>query len=154
RSAADPSGADKALAELCRAYWYPLYAFARRKGRSPEDAEDTTQGFFAYLLERNLFGAAEPQLGKLRTFLLTAFERYLRDLGDRESALNRGGGCETVSLNCCAGEDRYADEPADFASPERLYERSWALTTLQAALRTLVAEETAAGRAAQFQELE
>jgi RNA polymerase sigma-70 factor (ECF subfamily) len=154
RGATDPAVAQRALAQLCQGYWYPLYVFARREGRRPEDAEDVTQGFFAYLLERNLFADAERELGKLRTFLLTAFERFLGDVRDHEQAQRRGGGCEFVSLDAGEGERRYAHEPIDVATPEKLFERSWAMTMLRAALATLATEEADAGRESQFRELE
>ena len=154
RDAGEAAAATRELGDLCRAYWYPLYAFARRKGFHREDAEDATQGFFAYLVARNLFGEAEPQLGRLRTFLLTAFERFLGGLRDREHAQNRGGGRESIQLDVTDGESRYAHEPATMATPERLFERSWAMTVLTSALAVLRAEEAAAGRGAEFRELE
>ena len=154
REAADSTSASQALRQLCEAYWYPLYIFARRRGFAPSDAEDATQGFFAYLLARNLFAAAEPQLGKLRTFLLTAFDRFLGDARDRERAQKRGGDCELIALDATDGESRYAYEPLDIASPERLFERSWAMTVLRSALVELSTDEASAGRAAQFRALQ
>ena len=88
-----------ALDQLCRDYWYPLYSFARRSGRRRQDAEDLTQGFFCYLLERDLVSSADPELGKLRTFLLTAFQRYIRGIRVMEHAEKRGGGREIFSLD-------------------------------------------------------
>jgi RNA polymerase sigma-70 factor (ECF subfamily) len=153
RTPGDETSAQRTLAELCRTYWYPLYAFARRKGISPPDAEDATQGFFAMLLSRNLFAAADPQLGKLRTFLLSAFERYLGDVRDRERAQKRGGDCAIFTLDVGEGERRYAQEPADSRTPERFFERKWATSVLRAALVALAMNETRAGRDAQFRAL-
>lgn len=143
-----------ALAELCASYWYPLYAFARRFGRSSHDAQDLTQGFFLHVLEKNLFASAQRELGKLRTFMLAAFQRYMGDIRDRDGAQKRGGGSEILSLDASEGEERYAIEPMDGASPELLFERSWALATLQVALDALRSEESAAGREEQFSRLE
>ena len=92
RAGADEQMVRKALAKLCVRYWYPLYAFARRRGYSPHDAEDLTQEFFAYALKTNLFAAAEQELGKLRTFLVVAFDRFLSHSRMRDTALKRGGG--------------------------------------------------------------
>lgn len=154
RSLGNPTVAQRALADLCRDYWYPLYAFARRFGRSQHDAQDLTQGFFAYAVERNLFAGAAQELGKLRTFLLTAFQRYIGDVREKEHALKRGGGVENFSLNAEEGEARYAAEPADDATPETIFEHTWAMSVLQQALRTLATTETQAGRGAQFRTLE
>jgi RNA polymerase sigma factor (sigma-70 family) len=150
----DPKETDRALADLCKDYWYPLYAFARRMGRTPHDAQDLTQGFFAYAVERNLFSTANKDLGRLRTFLLTAFRRYMGDIKDKEQALKRGGGREILSLNMEEGEDRYVREPSHDATPEVLFGRSWALSVIMCALKTLRDTECAAGRAKQFAAIE
>jgi RNA polymerase sigma factor (sigma-70 family) len=152
--ARDPAEAQDALARLCTDYWYPLYAFARRQGFSLHDAQDLTQAFFAYVLERGLFSFADQQLGRLRTFLLTAFTRFIRDAQSREQTLKRGGGHEILRLDVMSGEERYAAEMTDDATPEKLFERSWALAVLDAALRQLGADEAAAGRAGQFRVVE
>lgn len=154
RQVADSRLPREALAGLCRDYWYPLYAFARRAGRSLHDAQDLTQGFVCQILENNLFAAAEQEKGKLRTFLLTAFRRYMGDVRDREQALKRGGGLEILSLNLDEGEERYGHEPADHVTPDILYERSWALAVLKCALNDLAGEEERAGRGAQCAVLE
>lgn len=138
-----------ALAQLCENYWFPLYAFARRNGRSPHDAEDLTQGFFCYALERDLFANADPDLGRLRTFLLTAFRRYLADERTHEGRQKRGGDCEKISIDFKAGEENYLPEFADRETPEKLYERSWALSVLSAAMEQLSRREAEAGREAQ-----
>jgi RNA polymerase sigma factor (sigma-70 family) len=143
----------EALSTLCRTYWYPLYAFARRSGRGVEDAQDLTQGFFVYVLERNLFARANPERGKLRTFLLTAFERYMRDAYERDQAEKRGGGVEVLPLGEADGEERYAREPVEAMTPERLFARAWAYDMLAAALVEVRKRETTAGRERQFTEL-
>ena len=129
--------AHEALATLCRVYWYPLYAYARRRLPSAEDAQDLTQEFFARLLEKDYLQAADPQRGKFRSFLLTAFKRFLAKEQDRASAQKRGGGRSPLSLDFQAGERQYQLEPTDHATPERLYERRWALTLLDQVLTRL-----------------
>ncbi|HEV7401499.1 MAG TPA: RNA polymerase subunit sigma-24 [Chthoniobacteraceae bacterium] len=154
RESVDPAAARQALAQLCADYWYPLFAFARRYGHGPHDAQDLTQGFFAYLLEKNLFAVADPQVGKLRTFLLTAFQRHLRDVHDRNHAQRRGGGCEMISLDLERAENRYLHEPVETLTPAKIFERTWALAVIESSLEKLRSEETAAGRHEQFGELE
>jgi DNA-directed RNA polymerase specialized sigma24 family protein len=152
--ATDPEEQRRSLEELCHAYWYPLYVFARRQGGTREDAEDLTQGFFQYVLEKNLFAAASQELGKLRTFLLTVFQRYIGDARARDRALKRGGGLAPVSLDWHEGEERYANEPADPLTPEALFDRSWAMSLLARTLEELGRSEVSAGRGAQFAVLE
>ncbi|MCW1913576.1 sigma-70 family RNA polymerase sigma factor [Luteolibacter sp. GHJ8] len=152
--AQDPELRRRSLEELCRAYWYPLYVFARRQGVGCEDAEDLTQGFFHYLLEKNLFASASQDLGKLRTFLLTIFQRYIGDVRDRDRALKRGGGQTLISLDLREGEERYANEPADPLTPEALYDRSWAMALLAKSLQELGKAEGLAGREPHFKVLE
>lgn len=146
--------ARQALADLCQNYWYPLYAFARRLGRSPEDSQDLTQGFFSHVLEHNLFASAKPELGKLRTFLLTTFRRYIGDVQERDSAQKRGGGGELLSLDVIAGEEKYAGDLAAATTPESLFERSWALSVIKTAVAKLGDDETKAGRGREFAEIE
>lgn len=150
----DSRQAQQALSELCSAYWYPLYAFARRLGRSAHDAQDLTQGFFGYVVNKNLFADADQELGKLRTFLLTAFKRFIKDAQDKEHALKRGGGVQVYSLNADEAEEAYAREPADNRTPESVFERTWALSVLKSALKSLADIEEKAGRGGQFQALE
>ncbi|MDB6155546.1 MAG: polymerase sigma factor, sigma-70 family [Chthoniobacteraceae bacterium] len=149
-----PEERQRALEKLCTDYWYPLYAFARRQGRSREDAEDLTQGLFRYLLERDMFSSADPELGKLRTFLLTIFQRYISDVRGRERALKRGGGEDVFSLDAEEAEQRYGNEPADMETPEALFDRSWALSVLQGALHELGQGEDKSGKGRQFEMLE
>lgn len=150
----DQESARQALADLCQNYWYPLYAFARRLGRSPEDSQDLTQGFFSHVLEHNLFAAAKPELGKLRTFLLTTFRRYIGDVQERDSAQKRGGGGDLLSLDVIAGEEKYAWELADAATPESLFERSWAVSVIKMAVTQLGTVEEDAGRGTEFKAVE
>src|SRR5688572_32879182 len=126
--------ARRALEELCRTYWYPLYAYVRRSGKSPEEAEDLTQEFFARLLEKDLFAQADRERGRFRTFLLTALQRFLANEWHRSQAQKRGGGVSIVSIDASHAEERYHAEPADASTPERLYERRWALTLLDRVL--------------------
>jgi RNA polymerase sigma-70 factor (ECF subfamily) len=149
-----------AMARLLETYWYPLYAFVRRKGHDPDDACDLTQEFLARLLERNCLSAADPAKGRFRTFLLTALDRFLVDEWRRESRQKRGGGRTVLSLSgagraglsVSAGdaEARYRLEPADELTPERIYERRWAMTILDQTMRRLEDECGAAGRGALF----
>lgn len=142
-----------ALSTLCSSYWYPLYAYARRAGRTPEDARDLTQGFFARLLEKNDLARADPERGRFRTFLLTAFQHFMANERDRAHALKRGGGALPISIDATAAETRYGREPADPHSPERMFEREWALALLDRALTRLAAEQAHAGKGRAFEAL-
>ncbi len=146
----DTGTTSKALAELCEIYWYPLYSFARRLGYRPHDCQDLTQGFFCYVVDKDLFATADRELGKLRTFLLTTFRRYLAGVKDHENAGKRGGAIPLVSLDVQIGEERYANEPAEATTPEMLFERNWAYSVLRSALAELAANEERAGRGAQY----
>jgi len=119
-----------ALDRLCRAYWYPLYAFARRQGHSPEDARDLTQDFFAQLLARGALTKADPERGRFRSFLLASFKNLLANEWKRAHRQKRGGGELIFSLDDTGLEERYRHEPADACTPESLYERRWAETLL------------------------
>lgn len=136
------------MAVMCRDYWPPLYSFARRLGHSPPDAEDLTQSFFAALIAKNTLAAANPSRGKLRTFLLAAFQHHIADAAKREHALKRGGGVDVLRIDGAAGEEWLACEPVERETPETLYHRRWAMLLLEAALKALEAERTAAGQAA------
>ncbi len=149
----DSSVAFTALEELCGAYWYPLYAHVRRKGHSPPDAQDLTQGFFASLLERQSLRQVNPAKGKFRSFLLASLDHFIANEWRRQSALKRGRGCTTFSLDGVKAEERYRFEPSDGCSPDRLFERRWALTLLERALSGLERECAAAHRADLFQAL-
>jgi DNA-directed RNA polymerase specialized sigma24 family protein len=143
----------QALESLCRTYWYPLYTYVRRRVLNAHEAQDLTQEFFATLLERNALAAADGERGRFRSFLLTAFKHFLADEWDKAKAQKRGGGRRTIPLNLESGERRYALEPADDLSPERLYEKQWALTFLDHVLNRLCDEFVAKGNEFQFQTL-
>ncbi len=144
---------EDALASLCASYWYSLYAFARRLGYTVEDAKDLTQGFFVRLLEKNYLLQFERERGRFRTFLLAAFRHYVANEYDRARAEKRGGGYRTLSLDFDDAEVRYRHEPVDPQTPERIYERRWALTVLDRALDR-VAGEYGMGRRAWFDRLQ
>jgi RNA polymerase sigma factor (sigma-70 family) len=126
-----------ALAALCQTYWYPLYAFARRRRYSPADAQDLTQGFFLHLLENQALSQVDPLKGKFRSFLLACFQNYLSVEAQRAHRLKRGGQCQFVSLDPETAENRFRLEPADFLTAEKIFEARWALTLLQDAMAVL-----------------
>ncbi|MGC1275123.1 MAG: sigma factor [Planctomycetaceae bacterium] len=136
----EDSAARLALASLCETYWYPLYAFLRRRGCSREEAEDVTQAFFARLLERGWVRSADRDRGRFRTFLLTALSRFLGKERDKRRAAKRGGGRTPLSLDFEAGESRYQLEPVEEQTPDRLFERRWAMTVLDRVLVRLEEE--------------
>ena len=142
-----------ALAELCRAYWYPLYAYVRRKGYAVADAQDLTQHFFARLLEKNYVGAADRRKGKFRSFLLASLEHFLAKEWTRAHRLKRGGGVSIIAWDAFDPEERYHLEPADDSTAERIYERRWALTVLEQAMSALTVEYVAEGKQRVFEEL-
>jgi RNA polymerase sigma-70 factor (ECF subfamily) len=142
-----------ALGELCQRYWYPIYAFLRRRGSSPENASDLTQDFFATLLEKEYLDAADRQRGRFRTFLLVAVSRFASKQFERERAQKRGGGKRLLSLDVADGESRYQHEPADDWTAEKIFARRWALTILGGALARLRADHQANGRTRLFDEL-
>ena len=144
----DTAVAGEALERLCGDYWYPLYAFARRSGRSADDAKDLTQGFFAVLLEQGWLGNADRRKGKLRTFLLTAFRRFMAKEWRRMQAEVRGGRVTIVSLEADA-ESRYAVVRAEMRA-EELYDRQWALTLMERTLVALESEYAQAGKPEDF----
>jgi RNA polymerase sigma factor (sigma-70 family) len=139
-----------ALERLCETYWFPLYAYLRRRGRSPEDAQDLTQEFFARLLEGNRIRTADQNKGRFRSFLLTGMNNFLADEWDKARAQKRGGGPRTVPLQFDTVESRYGSEPIDNVTPERNFERRWALTLLDDVLKRLGAEYEREGKADLF----
>ena len=148
------SEAGRALAALCENYWFPLYAFVRRAGHSAEDARDLTQEFFVQLLAKNYLADADRHRGRFRSFLLGAMKHFLANERRRRGTRKRGGGQSTISLDFRSGEDRYRRiEPADNLTPERLYERRWALTLLDLVLDRLRDEFHAAGKSDRFDAL-
>jgi RNA polymerase sigma-70 factor (ECF subfamily) len=146
-------GAEAALAELCRLYWYPLYAFVRRRGYRPEDAQDLTQGFFLHLLERKGLVRVDPIKGRFRSFLLASMQNYLSKEADRVRCLKRGGNFEFVSLNTESAENFYRFEPADRITAETIFDARWATTLLDEALNQLGSEYARQGKSATLQAL-
>jgi RNA polymerase sigma factor (sigma-70 family) len=142
--------ADEALAELCRRYWLPLYAYARRRVADANEAEDLTQEFFARLLEKNALARASPERGRFRCFLLTAMKNFLANERDRANAQKRSGRGR-LSLDRYAAESQLRLEPGHDLTPERAYERQWALTLLEVVMGRLQAECAAAGKARHFE---
>ncbi len=131
-------------------YWYPLYAFARRSGSNPADAEDLTQGFFAYNLQHGLFDNVGAERGKLRSYLIKAMKNFMSNRRAYERAQKRGGGIRHLSIDQEAAERRYAYEPADHLTPDVVYERHWALSLLEHARRRLEGEYIRRGKGELF----
>jgi RNA polymerase sigma-70 factor (ECF subfamily) len=146
--------ASAALAELCAAYWYPIYALIRRSGRGSDEALDLTQGYFARLLEKGVLAAVDHRQGRFRAFLRTDCGFFLSHEHERARARKRGGGRAVVPIDACDAEGRYLREPADETTPEQLFDRAWALNLLDAVLNRLAREHADAGRAAQFEALQ
>jgi RNA polymerase sigma-70 factor (ECF subfamily) len=144
-SDAGHAGFDEALAELCGTYWYPLYAYARRLGYSPDAACDCTQGYFAKLLEKRYLQDADEERGRFRSFLLASFRHYLSNESAHRRAAKRGGGAPLVSIDMETAEGRYALEPREDLTPERLFERRWAIMLLEGALTDVERECESAG---------
>ncbi len=142
-----------ALEQLCRTYWYPLYAFVRRHVSEAHDAEDLTQEFFTRFLAKEYFGRADPTLGRFRSFLLACLKNFLAEQQRQARRLKRGGGQTTISWDSRRAEDRYRLEPADPVTPEQIYERHWALTLLETVLARLTEEQSAAGKEHVFAQL-
>ena len=140
-----------ALERLCRTYWYPLYAYVRRQGYGPADAQDLTQEFFARLLVRNSLAGVAPHRGKFRSFLLVTLRHFLSDQRDWASAAKRGGGRQVLSLDAEEAEGRYCLEPVDGLDAEKIYERRWAMTLLGQAWTRLREESAAHGKLQQFE---
>jgi RNA polymerase sigma factor (sigma-70 family) len=143
--------AAEALDKLCRHYWPPIYAFVRRRGHGPDDAQDLTQEFFARLLEKNYLDAADAAKGKFRTLLLTAVSRFLANEWERTQTQKRGGGAVHLSLDADAAEDGYRVDPADPATPDTIYERRWAETVLETVLARLRQEFEVADQQERFE---
>ena len=120
-----------ALATLCTAYWYPLYTFIRRQGNGSHDSEDLTQAFFAWLLQSDYLRGADPSRGRFRSFLLATLKHFLSDERKKARAQKRGGGLRPTPLELDTAETRYGYEPATNLTPEKCYERRWALTLLE-----------------------
>ena len=149
----DTKVARDALEKLCRSYWYPLYAFVRRHGNGPHDAQDLTQAFFARLLEKNYLEEVDRAKGRFRSFLLAALKHFLANDWDRQRALKRGGAQCHIPIDTQFAETRYGLEPGHKQTPEKLFERRWALTLLDQVLARLRGEFVAAGKELHFDEL-
>jgi RNA polymerase sigma factor (sigma-70 family) len=141
------------LAELCRLYWYPLYTFTRRRGRSPEDAQDFTQSFFLHMVEHRAFIGVDRLKGKFRSFLLASFRNHLSDAADRARRLKRGGDKVFVQLDAEDAEKRYRLELIDFLTAEKILDARWAMTVLGEALKKLSQEYAVGGKASTFEAL-
>jgi len=150
----DSPRSTEALESLCRTYWFPLYAFVRRQGRSPHDAQDLTQEFFARLLQKDGLKSAAREKGKFRTFLLVVLKRFLANEWDRQHAQKRGGFAPIVSIDQELAESRFAAEPAHQLQPDVLFDRQWAMTLLERAMTQLQEEHVASGRAKLFEYLQ
>jgi RNA polymerase sigma-70 factor (ECF subfamily) len=140
----------RALAELCEAYWFPLYVYVRRRVGNADDAQDLTQEFFARLLAQNAVAAADPDRGRFRSFLLASLKNFLANEWDKGQAKKRGGGQAPISLDFAKADSRYDLDPADNDTPERLFERQWTLTLLEQVMSRLREEHVAAAKLMQF----
>jgi len=138
--------AHQALEELCGTYWYPLYAYVRHQGYSKEDAEDLVQGFFVRFLEKNYLEGLSSERGKFRAFLLASLKHFLANEWDRAGRQKRGGHATHLSLDWQTADNRYQIDPADQLSPDKLYDRAWAVTLLECVLTRLRDEAAAEGK--------
>ena len=154
-AAADPSASESAAAleTLCRAYWYPLYAYVRRLGHSPADAQDLTQAFFARLLEKRWLAGIDREKGRFRTFLLVALKRFVANEWDRENRQKRGGHAVHLPLDTELAEEQYRTESVESFPADRIFERRWALTLIERTMARLRREAAEAGRAGEFDRL-
>ena len=154
-AAGSPSSShyQEALGTLCRTYWFPLYAYLRRNGYDTHQAEDHTQAFFTYLLEKRGLRVVDPERGKFRSFLLATLKHFVADERDRARAQKRGGGQKILPLDFENAETRYSFEPAHQLSPEKLFEKSWALTVLARTMARLKAESVSTNKQKLFDRL-
>jgi RNA polymerase sigma-70 factor (ECF subfamily) len=150
---ASQTNARKALEELCRAYWYPLYAFVRYRGYSSDDAQDLTQSFFTRIIETGGFASADPERGRFRSYLLGAMKHFLANEWHRARAQRRGGQVQFIEWDALDPEARYAGASKQSDNPEHLFDREWALETVAGALQTLRDEMVKAGKSEQFDAL-
>lgn len=150
---ADSTHARDALERLCRNYWLPIYAFIRRQGHHPHDAQDLTQEFFARLLERNYLAGVDREKGRFRSFLLASVKHFLANEWDKSKAQKRGGGRLPISIDAAMAESSCRLEPVDMVTAEKIFERRWALALLEQVLRRLREEYTRDGKEKQFEQL-
>lgn len=143
--------AEQALSDLCSTYWFPLYAFARRAGWKAEDAEDVVQGFFAQIVEKDVFDRADRSKGRLRTFLLTAFRRYGKDQMQKINATKRGGKVEKVSFDASEAESWYTSEVTEGETADAMFDRQWALTVLDKAIAQMEEHARSRDKLAEFE---
>ncbi len=143
----------QAMESLCETYWYPLYAYVRRRVPDVNDAHDLTQAFFAELLEKNYVGSATPERGRFRAFLLTAFKHFLSKQWEKARAKKRGGGRVAIPLDFDSADSRYSIEPSSGLTAEQLYDQQWAVTLLGQIMQRLESEFDGDGKAEQFEEL-
>ena len=144
------AAAEASLAALCERYWFPVYAYTRRRGYDAHQAQDLTQEFFVRILEKNVLAAASPERGRFRSFLLTSAKNFLANAWDREQAEKRGGGRRPLSFDAAAGESRLALDPADHLTPDKVFERQWALTLLETVVARVQEEFALAGKERHF----
>jgi len=149
----DSPAASAALEQLCQSYWYLLYAFVRRHGSSPQDAEDLTQAFFERVLEKCYLADLDQSKGRFRDFLKAALKHFLADCRDRERAAKRGGGKTIIHLDALTPEERYRLEPPDAMTPDTRFDRDWALTIVQNAVEELREEYAAQGKTEVFEQM-
>jgi RNA polymerase sigma factor (sigma-70 family) len=149
----ESADAQEALEKLCRVYWYPLYAFVRRQGHSPEDAEDFIQGFFARLLERKDLETVQRERGRFRSYLLVSLKHFMLNEQRRARTEKRGGGRPVISLDVLEAEKKFAQEPVDKSTPEKIFERRWAIALLDKVLERLRREHEATDRLRLFDTL-
>ncbi|MCB9873420.1 MAG: sigma-70 family RNA polymerase sigma factor [Planctomycetaceae bacterium] len=142
-----------ALASLCETYWYPLYAYVRRKGHQPAEAQDLTQAFFAELLEKDRFQLADQERGRFRSFLLASLNNFVANQWRRDKAQKRGGGSPHLSIDVAAGEARYRHEPSHDLTAERIFERRWAMTLLEHTISRLSDEYSLSDKVELFEAL-
>jgi DNA-directed RNA polymerase specialized sigma24 family protein len=145
---------ENALAQLCRDYWYPLYAFVRRRGFSEHDAQDFTQGFFAHVLDGTLLNRASEEKGRFRSYVLRALQHFIANEQRRIGTQKRGGGVIFIPIDPVEGEQRFASEPVEMMTPEIQFERNWAFSLLECVLGRLRQEYLRAGRPGLFDTLQ
>jgi RNA polymerase sigma-70 factor (ECF subfamily) len=146
--------AHEALSRLCQTYWPPLYAFIRRQGYSPHDAQDLTQEFFYRFLQRDSLAHVNPRVGRFRSFLLACLKHFLSNERERARAQRRGGGLPVIPLEAGEAETRYSLEPVDNITPEVLFDRQWAFTVLEGTLEALRQECSRQNKGVAFEDLE